>query len=128
MAVLGISAHKTTIYHNQNVQLLNANWMADPIQTAAMQGTAIVTGSNPADSIMGAIQSGAGYNLRQYYSYATKRFGKRDCHWGIVTINSTGSMEFGLNRERILEILPELKNKEWRIAVDVDYLSCWYVS
>ena len=121
MAILGISAHKTTIYHNQNVQLLNANWMADPIQTAAMQGT--VSGSNPTDSIMGAIQSGTGYNLRQYYSYATKRFGKRDCHWGITTINSTGSMEFGLNRERILEILPELKNKEWRIAVDVDYLS-----
>ena len=121
MAILGISAHKTTIYHNQSVQLLNANWMADPIQTAAMQGA--VSGTNPADSIMGAIQSGTGYNLRQYYSYATRRFGKRDCHWSIATINSSGSMEFGLNRERVLEILPELKEKEWRIAVDVDYLS-----
>lgn len=121
MAILGISAHKTTIYHTQSIGLLNNSWLADPVQTAAMQG--VMSGSDPANAVLQAIESGTGYNLRQYYPYATRRFKKRDCNWSISTVNSTGSVEFGLNRERLLIIIPELQDKEFRIVHDVDYFS-----
>lgn len=121
MAILGISAHKTTIYHTQTVGLLNSGWLADPVQTAAMQAS--VLGSDPARAVLNAIESGTGYNLKQYYPYATRRFGKRNCLWNLATINSTGSVEFGLNRERLISIIPSLADREFRIVHDVDYFS-----
>ena len=121
MAILGISAHKTTMYHVQTVGLLNGGWLADPVQTAAMQAS--VTGSDPSKSVLNAIESGTGHNLKLYYPYATRRFKKRDCLWNISTINSTGSVEFGLNSERLISIIPSLKDKEFRIVHDVDFFS-----
>ena len=62
MAILGISAHKTTMYHIQTVGLLNGGWLADPVQTAAMQAS--VVGSDPSQSVLNAIESGTGHNLK----------------------------------------------------------------
>lgn len=121
MAILGISAHKTTIYHSQSVNLLNNGWMPDPVQTAAMQG--IVTGSDPSKAVQGAIESGIGYNLRQYYPYATKRFKKRNCEWSFAKLNSESFQQLGMDKSELLEILPELRNKEVRIVHDSDYFS-----
>ena len=38
MAILGISAHKTIIEHTQYVDLVNSEWLPDPVITAAMSG------------------------------------------------------------------------------------------
>ena len=54
MAFLGLSLHKNTTYHIQSIQLLNSNWMADPVQTAALQGA--VSGSGITEGVLGAIQ------------------------------------------------------------------------
>ena len=88
MAIFGISAHKTTIYHSQQVSLLNAGWLADPVQTAAMSGA--VSNSDPATAVMNAVQNGIGSNFRQYYPYATRRFKKRNCNYSLSYIQNTG--------------------------------------
>lgn len=121
MAFLGLSLHKNTTYHIQSVQLLNSNWMADPVQTAAMQGA--VSGSGITEGVLGAIQSGTGFNLKQYYPYATRRFRKRNIEWNIRTVNTTNIVELGLNKDRVLDIIPSLADKEWRVISDVDMFS-----
>lgn len=121
MAIAGISAHKTTIYHSQQVSLLNAGWLADPVQTAAMSGA--VSNSDPATAVMNAVQNGIGSNFRQYYPYATRRFKKRNCNYSLSYIQNTGSVEFGLNRKRLISLLPELDGKEFRIVQDTDTFS-----
>lgn len=121
MAIFGISAHKTTIYHSQQIGLLNGGWLPDPVQTAAMQGA--VTSNNPAISVMDAVSNGQGQGLKQYYPYATRRFKKRNVAWNILVKHSSSEFEIGLNKDRLLSIIPELRDKEFRVIHDVDYFS-----
>ena len=121
MAILGISAHKTIIEHTQYVDLVNSEWLPDPVITAAMSGE--VSGSGAAEAVRGAIISGGGTNLKQYYQYATRRFGKRNCKWDIKIINSFADNEEGLDRAKIFALIPSLKGKEVRVVQDNDTLS-----
>ncbi len=121
MSILGISAHRTTIYHSQNIAPVNNQWSPDPVQTAAM--TAAVTGSDPAQAVLKAIESGTGYNLKQYYFYATRRFRKRPCEWSLEIKNSKGIFESGINKSKLLTLLPYLKGRDFRVVHDVNTFS-----
>lgn len=95
--------------------------MADPVATAAMQG-ALLEGT-PHEYVENAIKTGVGYNLKQYYQYATRRFRKRNCEWSFAILRSNGSYEYGLNDDRLLTVIPSLKAQPFKIVYDVDAFS-----
>lgn len=120
MAIFGISAHKTTHYHNQSIGLMNGSYLPDPVNTLLLQGT--VSGRNSSDVLEEALITGSGNNLKQYYSYATKRFKKRDCLWR-CEFKTSKDNDIGLNRESLITLFPFLENEEFRIIHDIDFFS-----
>ena len=115
MSFLGISAHKTTTYGVQQFSPVNEGWIADPVATAS--ATAVAKGSNIPDSVQNMYESGIGYQMRQYYQLATRRWKKRLINWEMKLMSSKG---FALTNKALRQQFPSLNKKQIKV-VQTDY-------
>lgn len=112
---LSLGGHKTTTYGMQQFSPMNGGWIADPVSTAS--AAAVAQGSSIPEGIKNMYESGVGYQLRQYYQLATRRWKKRLVEWEMKLMSSKG---YVLTSKTLREQFPTLKDKHIKI-VQKDY-------
>ena len=112
---LSLGGHKTTTYGMQQFSPMNGGWIADPVSTAS--ASAVAQGSSIPDGIKNMFESGSGYQMRQYYQLATRRWKKRLIEWEMKLMSSKNTV---VNSKTLRQQFPTLQGKQIKI-VQTDY-------
>lgn len=112
---LSLGGHKTTTYGMQQFSPMNGGWIADPVSTAS--ASAVAQGSSIPDGIKNMFESGSGYQMRQYYQLATRRWKKRLIEWEMKLMSSKKSV---VSSKTLRQQFPTLQGKQIKI-VQTDY-------
>lgn len=112
---LSLGGHKTTTYGMQQFSPMNGGWIADPVSTAS--ASAVAQGSSIPDGIKNMFESGSGYQMRQYYQLATRRWKKRLIEWEMKLMSSKDTV---VSSKTLRQQFPTLQGKQIKI-VQTDY-------
>lgn len=112
---LSLGGHKTTTYGMQQFSPMNGGWIADPVSTAS--ASAVAQGSSIPDGIKNMFESGSGYQMRQYYQLATRRWKKRLIEWEMKLMSSKDTV---VSSKTLWQQFPTLQGKQIKI-VQTDY-------
>ena len=112
---LSLGGHKTTTYGMQQFSPMNGGWIADPVSTAS--ASAVAQGSSIPDGIKSMFESGSGYQMRQYYQLATRRWKKRLIEWEMKLMSSKDTV---VSSKTLRQQFPTLQGKQIKI-VQTDY-------